>query len=200
MGSEKKYETKTVTEDGYTYSYVTGDDSKTRHYVLDNGLNVYLSVYEGAPRIDTKIPVKAGGKNDPETSTGLAHYLEHMMFKGNSNFGTKDWDAEKVLLDSIENLYQYYRTLDEPEARKAVYKQIDEVSNEASKLAIANEYDKMVSFIGAKGTNAYTTEDRTVYVNDIPSNQLENVLEIEGTRFKEVADRLFHTKLEAVYE
>jgi len=200
MGSGEKYETKTATEDGYTYSYVTGDDSKTRHYVLDNGLNVYLSVYEGAPRIDTKIPVKAGGKNDPETSTGLAHYLEHMMFKGNSQFGTKDWDNEKVLLDSIENLFQYYRTLDEPKARKAVYKQIDDISNQASKLAIANEYDKMVSYIGAKGTNAYTTEDRTVYVNDIPANQLQNWLDIESTRFKEITNRLFHTELEAVYE
>jgi len=196
----KQFETKTATEDGYTYSYVVGDDSKTRHYVLDNGLNVYLSVYEGAPRIDTKIPVKAGGKNDPASSTGLAHYLEHMMFKGNSNFGTKDWETEKVYLDSIENLFQHYRTLDDPQARKAVYKQIDDVSNEASKYAIANEYDKMVSFIGAKGTNAYTTEDRTVYVNDIPSNQLENWLEIESTRFSEITNRLFHTELEAVYE
>ncbi len=200
MGSGKKYETKTVTEDGFTYTYVTGDDSNTRHYVLDNGLNVYLSVYEGAPRIDTKIPVKAGGKNDPATSTGLAHYLEHMMFKGNSQFGTKDWAGEKILLDSIENLYQHYRTLDEPKARKAVYKQIDDVSNEASKLAIANEYDKMLSFIGAKGTNAYTTEDRTVYINDIPSNQIENWLNIESTRFSEITNRLFHTELEAVYE
>ena len=200
LGSDDKYETKTATEEGYTYSYVSGDDSKTRHYVLDNGLNVYLSVYEGAPRIDTKIPVKAGGKNDPETSTGLAHYLEHMMFKGNSQFGTKDWESEKVLLDSIENLYQHYRTVEDPATRKAIYRQIDQVSNEASKYAIANEYDKMLSFIGAKGTNAYTTEDRTVYVNDIPSNQLQNWLKIESTRFKEITNRLFHTELEAVYE
>ena len=192
--------TKTATSNGFEYEYVTNDDSKTRLYTLDNGLKVYLSVYKDEPRIQTCIPVKAGGKFDPENSTGLAHYLEHMMFKGTKSFGTKDWENEKVLLDSIENMFEHYRSLTDVEERKAWYKEIDNVSNEASKLAIANEYDKMVGFIGATGTNAYTTEDRTVYINNIPSNQLENWLEIEADRFSMIVNRLFHTELEAVYE
>jgi len=80
------------------------------------------------------------------------------------------------------------------------YALIDRVSNEAARLAIANEYDKMVSEIGAKGTNAYTTEDRTVYTNDIPANQMENWIAIESNRFRQIVPRLFHTELEAVYE
>lgn len=196
----EKYTTKSATSNGFTYEYVTNDQSNTRIYTLENGLKVYLSDYKDEPRIQTCIPVKAGGKFDPETSTGLAHYLEHMMFKGNNHFGTKDWEKEKVFIDSIENMFQYYRTLTDAEERKTYYQKIDQVSNEASKLAIANEYDKMVGFIGATGTNAYTTEDRTVYINNIPSNQLENWLDLESKRFSKIVNRLFHTELEAVYE
>ncbi len=197
---EHNLTTQTATENEYTYEYVTGDLSKTRVYTLENGLKVYLSVYKDEPRIQTAIPVKAGGKFDPATSTGLAHYLEHMMFKGTSTFGTKNWEAEKMLLDSIEQMFEHYRTLTDIDERKEWYKKIDEVSNEASKYAIANEYDKMGSYLGYSGTNAYTTEDRTVYINNIPSNQLENFLEIESERFSMIVNRLFHTELEAVYE
>ena len=198
---QESFSTQTATDpNGYTYEYVTEDPSQTRIYTLDNGLKVYLSVYKNEPRIQTLIPVKAGGKFDPENSTGLAHYLEHMMFKGTSDFGTKDWAAEKVLLDSIENMFEHYRTLSDQEERKAWYAQIDQVSNEASQFTIANEYDKMVQYIGASGTNAYTTTDRTVYMNEIPSNQLESWLQIEANRFSMIVNRLFHTELEAVYE
>src|SRR5690606_6850867 len=101
---------------------------------------------------------------------------------------------------SIEGLFTSYGKLKDAEERTKLYNQIDQVSYEASKYAIPNEYDKMVASIGAKGTNAYTTEDRTVYINDIPANQLENWLEIEANRFKLIVPRLFHTELEAVYE
>ena len=84
--------------------------------------------------------------------------------------------------------------------RKELYRQIDAVSNEAAKFAIPNEYDKMISLIGGKMLNAYTTEDRTVYTVDIPANELERFLQIEGIRFKKIVNRLFHTELEAVYE
>ncbi|AZQ61058.1 insulinase family protein [Flammeovirga pectinis] len=184
----------------FPYEFVKNDPLKTRIYTLDNGLKVYLSEYKDAPRIQTYIAVKAGGKNDPATSTGLAHYLEHIMFKGTSHFGTLDWNKEKVYLDSIEHMFNHYKTLTNDDERTEYYKKIDQVSNDASKLAIANEYDRMIGMIGASGTNAYTTEDRTVYVNNIPANELNRWLEIESDRFKEIVPRLFHTELEAVYE
>ena len=84
--------------------------------------------------------------------------------------------------------------------RERVWKQIDSISGEAAKYAIANEYDKMVSGLGAKGTNAYTSLERTVYINDIPANELEKWLMIESERFSELVLRLFHTELETVYE
>lgn len=198
--NNQAFQTKTKTEGGYTYEYVTGDKTNTRIYTLKNGLKVYLSDYENEPRVQVFIPVKAGGKNDPATNTGLAHYLEHMMFKGNDKFGTMDYSKESIMLDSIEQMFNYYATLKDASERKAWYAKIDQYSNEAAKMAIPNEYDKMISLIGGKGLNAYTTEDRTVYTVDIPSNEIGRFLEIEGSRFRTIVNRLFHTELEAVYE
>ncbi|MFY9309393.1 MAG: insulinase family protein [Bacteroidia bacterium] len=182
------------------YESVPNDPLNARIYKLDNGLTVYMTVYKNAPRIQTYIATKAGSKNDPKDATGLAHYLEHMLFKGTDKYGTKDYAKEKIELEKIEALYEQYRKTRDEEQRKALYHQIDSISGVASKLAIANEYDKMLTNIGAKGTNAYTSLEKTVYVNDIPSNQLERWTAIEAERFRNPVLRLFHTELEAVYE
>jgi predicted Zn-dependent peptidase len=185
---------------GSPYEFVKNDPLNARIYTLKNGMKVYLSVYRNAPRIQTYIAVKAGSKNDPADATGLAHYLEHMVFKGTDKYGTKDFAKESTELKKIENLYEVYRkTTDEKERRK-IYHQIDSISGVASTYAIANEYDKMLAAIGADGTNAFTSFDQTVYVNDIPSNQIDNWLRIEAERFRKPVLRLFHTELEAVYE
>jgi predicted Zn-dependent peptidase len=191
---------KTATEDGYTYSYVEGDPLKARVYTLKNGLKIYLTVNKDEPRIQCAVAVATGSKNDPANATGLAHYLEHMVFKGTSKLGTADWTKEKPLLDSIEHLFETYRQTQDPAARKKLYEKIDHVSGEAAKYAIANEYDKLMSHVGAKGTNAFTWVDQTVYINDIPANNLEKWLKVESERFGELVPRLFHTELEAVYE
>jgi len=187
-------------EGGYAYEYLESDPMNTRVYKLANGLTVYLSPNKREPRIQTLIAVKAGSKNDPSHATGLAHYLEHMVFKGTSKLGTVSWEQEKVLLDSITNLYETYRATKDPRQRKFIYNEIDKVSNQAARFAVPNEYDKLVGNIGAQGTNAYTWLDQTVYVNDIPSNAIERWAFIESERFSEMVPRLFHTELEAVYE
>ena len=197
---EKKYDTLEKTDGAYTYQTVVGDPMNTRIYSLANGLKVYLSDYKNAPRVQVYVAVNAGGKNDPAENTGLAHYLEHIMFKGNDKFGTIDYESEKVLLDSIEAMFNHYSTLTDTAERKAFYKQIDAVSNIAAQYAIPNEYDKMISALGGDGLNAYTANDRTVYTVDIPSNEMSRFLELEGSRFKTITNRLFHTELEAVYE
>ncbi len=187
-------------EKEYTYETAPNDPLNARIYTLDNGLRVYLSDYEEAPRIQTFIAVRAGSKNDPADATGLAHYLEHMVFKGTTELGTRDWEKEKVELDKIEALYEKYRATKDEAARKKIYAQIDSVSGVAATYAVANEYDKILGAIGAKGTNAYTWVDQTVYTNDIPSNQLERWIELEADRFGDMVPRIFHTELEAVYE
>jgi predicted Zn-dependent peptidase len=81
-------------------------------------LKVYLTVYQDAPRIQCYIPVKVGSKNDPKETTGLAHYFEHMMFKGTPHFGTTNWDEEKILIQQIEDLFEVYRVETDLEKRK----------------------------------------------------------------------------------
>ena len=185
---------------GYAYEMVENDPSKTRIYTLDNGLKIYLAQIKDEPRIQTHIAVKTGSNNDPEDNTGLAHYLEHMVFKGTSKIGTQDWNKEKVLIQQISDLYEQHKAEKDPAKKVAIYKKIDEVSQEASKYAVANEYDKLISSLGASGTNAHTSLEETIYHNNIPNNELEKFLMVESERFNELVLRLFHTELEAVYE
>lgn len=185
----------------YRYETAPNDPLGVRVYKLANGLTVHLSDYKNAPRIQTYLAVRAGSKNDPATATGLAHYLEHMVFKGTSRLGTKDWSKEKPELDKIEALYEVYRgERNDPLARKRTYHQIDSISGVAARYAIPNEYDKLMGSIGAKGSNAHTSNEETVYQEDIPSNQLEKWAAVQSERLKEMVPRLFHTELEAVYE
>jgi len=187
-------------KNGYSYVQVTNDPLKTRIYTLKNGLTVYLSANKDEPRAMGVIGVRAGSLNDPLETTGLAHYLEHMLFKGTDKFGTTNWSAEKVLLDSISNLFEKYKGESDPDRKKGIYREIDRISLAASKFAIPNEFDKMCSSIGAKGTNAFTSYDQTAFLNDIPVNELNKWMEMEAERFRNPILRLFHTELEAVYE
>lgn len=201
MSNAQQFETTKITDkSGYQYETVTNDKTGVRVYTLKNGLKVFLAKNDDAPKIQTYIPVRTGSNNDPADNTGLAHYLEHMMFKGTSKIGTANWAKEKPLLEEISSLYEQHKAEQDPEKKKALYKKIDEISQEASKYAIANEYDKAISSLGASGTNAHTWLDETVYKNNIPNNELEKWLKVEKERFSELTLRLFHTELEAVYE
>ncbi|WP_370896364.1 M16 family metallopeptidase [Chryseobacterium gossypii] len=194
------FQWKEATSNGYTYRYVTNDPTSARYYTLKNGLTVILSPTKKDPRIQTFIATKAGSKTDPADHTGLAHYLEHMLFKGTDQFGSKDWVKEKPLLDQIDALYEKYNQTKDEAKRKEIYKEIDRISGEASKYAIANEYDKMMSGMGADGTNAFTSFEQTVYTEDIPANVADKFLAVQAERFRQPVLRLFHTELEAVYE
>lgn len=185
---------------GFSYETVTNDPTGLRLYTLDNGLKVYLSQNSEEPKIQTYIAVRAGSNYDPKESTGLAHYLEHMVFKGTDEIGTVDWEKEKAYLDQISDLYEQHKAESDPEKKKELYKKIDEVSLEASNYSVANEYDKMSSSLGATGTNAYTWFEQTVYTNKIPANELNKWLTLESERFSQLVLRLFHTELEAVFE
>ena len=178
----------------------SNDILNTKIHTLSNGLKIFMTINKTEPKIQTYIAVKAGSKFDPSETTGLAHYLEHLMFKGTPNLGTINWAQEKVLLEKISDLYEKHKTEKDPLKKKEIYKEIDQTSYEASKLAVPNEYDKIVTSLGAQGTNAYTSNDQTVYQNNIPSNELDKWLKLESERFQNLTMRLFHTELEAVYE
>ncbi len=177
-----------------------GDPIQVQMHTLANGLRLFLTVNKEEPRVYTEIAVRVGSKHDPADTTGLAHYFEHMMFKGTDRLGSLDWAKEKAILDEIELLFEQHRTEQNPEKKKGLYAEIDRLSFDAAQFAAANEYDKLVSEMGAKGTNAYTWVEQTVYVNDIPSNELERWFALESERFRRPILRLFHTELETVFE
>jgi predicted Zn-dependent peptidase len=176
------------------------DPLATQIYQLDNGLQVYLTENHEEPRFYAEIAVRAGSKHDPADATGLAHYLEHLLFKGNQRMGTLDYEAEAPYIDQIVDLYeQHFNTADESE-RAAIYGEINRVAQLAAEYAIPNEIDKVYNSMGAGGLNAHTSYEETVYKVGLPSNRLEQWADIESDRFIDPVFRLFHTELETVYE
>lgn len=200
LAKAQDYQWKEAKSGGYTYKYVTNDPTQARFYTLKNGLTVILSPTKKDPRIQAYVATKAGSKTDPKTNTGLAHYLEHMLFKGTDKYGSLDWSKEKPELDKIDALYEQYNKTKDENQRKAIYHKIDSISGVASKFAIANEYDKMMSAMGAQGTNAWTNFEETVYTDDVPASSLDKYLTVQAERFRNPVIRIFHTELEAVYE
>ncbi len=192
--------TNNIRTKAYQYNIAPNDPIHVRHFTLPNGLQLFLSVNPREPRIFSNIVFRTGSKYDPAETTGLAHYMEHMLFKGTSRIGALDWEREKPLLEQISELYEQYRQTRDPQERAAIYRQIDRISNEAAQLTAPGEYDKLAAAIGAEATNAYTWVEQTVYVNDIPANELARWFELESERFNMMALRLFHTELETVYE
>ncbi|MES2589259.1 MAG: insulinase family protein [Bacteroidota bacterium] len=187
----------------FTFSFAFLQENvalKVTQYKLANGLTVMLTENHNAPQIFGVIAVKAGGKNDPKDATGMAHYLEHMLFKGTEEMGTWDYEKEKVHLKNIEVLYEELGKTKDEVKRQEIQKKINDEAILAGKYAIPNEMDRMISEIGGTNVNAFTTEDFTAYHNEFPSNKLEHWLKIYDHRFEKPVFRLFQSELETVYE
>ena len=185
---------------GKPYQFVQNDPFDSRIYKLPNGLTLFLSRNPSKPRVSVLTIVRAGSTDEPRESTGLAHYFEHMMFKGTSRMGTLDWEKEKPLLEKISNLFEQRKQEKDPAVKKKLYAEIDKLSNQAAKYAAAGEFSKLASSIGTGGLNAATGLDFTVYMGEIPANELGKYLKLDAERFSGPVLRLFHTELETVYE
>lgn len=167
---------------------------------LKNGMNVVLCEDHSQPKIYGAVCVHVGSKNDPADNTGMAHYLEHLMFKGTDQIGTLNWEKERVYLDSITMLYDELHGITDPEQRKSILLHINNLSNTATQYAIPNEVDVILDKMGGEGINAFTSTDVTCYHNCFPANQLEKWLTVYTERFRHPVFRLFQSELEAVYE
>lgn len=187
---------------GYQLIYQPKAEDSMQVYIyrLDNGITVYLTENHEVPRFYAEIAVRVGSQNDPPDTTGLAHYFEHLMFKGSERLGTIDFAKEKELLDKIEELYEVYRQTTDNEKREAIYSEIDRLSQEASKYAVPNELDRVYKSLGGDKINAHTWIDETVYKVELPSGCLEHWAMLESDRFSTPIFRLFPTELETVYE
>ena len=144
--------------------------------------------------------VHAGSKNEKPTATGVAHYFEHIMFKGTDRIGTTDWAKESLYLDSISQAYDRLHATTDAKKRHDIQLEINRLNIAASKYAIPNEVDAILQKMGCTGLNAGTSYDYTVYYNTLPSNQLANWMDVYVERFRNPVFRLFQSELEAVYE
>ncbi|MCD4832849.1 MAG: insulinase family protein [Bacteroidales bacterium] len=169
-------------------------------YKLENGLTVYLNEDHNTPEIFGMVVTKAGAKNDPADATGMAHYQEHILFKGTTKLGTTNWEKEKVHIDKIFELYDKLGKTTDEEERKTIQKLINEESVKANEYAIPNEFSNVLNSMGSKNINAGTGPDQTVFYNSFPPNQIEKWLELNAHRMKEPVFRGFQSELEVVYE
>lgn len=167
---------------------------------LANGLKVILCEDHSKPEIFGAVCIHAGSKNDPVDATGMAHYFEHIMFKGTDKIGTTDWEKEKIFLDSISLFYDRLHETSDAKQRESIQKKINELSIEASQYAIPNEVYTILKKMGGKHINAFTSYDVTAYFNSFPSNELENWMDVYMERFRNPVFRLFQSELETVYE
>ena len=173
---------------------------QTKTYYLDNGLKVVLCENHDQPEVYGAVYVHAGSKNDPTDATGMAHYFEHIMFKGTDRIGTINWEKEKVYLDSISLMYDKLHETQDPQAREAIQMKINELSLASTDYAIPNEVDVILTQMGGKSLNAGTSYDHTMYYNIFPANQLSKWMDVYVERFRNPVFRLFQSELEAVYE
>lgn len=181
-------------------SPLPGDPMGVTIHRLPNGLTVYLSPNKGQPRITAHIAVRTGSKNDPADATGQAHYLEHMVFKGTTRIGTLDYAKEAPHLARIRDLYEARAKTKDAAARARIDKEIDAENQADAEFVVTTEIGKFYRSIGISGLNAYTENDSTVYVADVPSNRLDAWATVEAERFSHPVFRLFPGELEAVYE
>lgn len=185
---------------GIPYQFVPKDPFDSRIYKLPNGLTLFLSRNPARPRVSVLTIVRAGSTDEPAESTGLAHYFEHMMFKGTSRMGTLDWEKEKALLEKISTLFEQRKQEKDPAVKEKLYAEIDRLSSQAANYAAAGEFSKLASSVGTGGLNAATGLDFTVYMGEVPANELGKYLKLDAERFSGPVLRLFHTELETVYE
>ena len=176
------------------------NDLKVETFHLSNGLKVIMCESHDQPKIYGSVVVHAGSKNEDPAATGVAHYFEHIMFKGTDRIGTTDWNAEKPILDRISDLYDQIQATQDADQRHQLQLEINRLNIEASNYAIPNETDAILQQMGCTSLNAGTSYDYTVYYNTLPSNQLENWMEVYAERFRNPVYRLFQGELEAVYE
>ena len=171
---------------------------KVKEYRLENGLTVWLNEDHSQPKVFGAVVVKAGAKDCPDT--GIAHYFEHMMFKGTDRIGTLDYESEKVLLDSIAMKYDELAMTEDTAARARLQKEINELSIRASEYVIPNEFNRLINRFGGSGLNAATSYDATIYFNTFSPQYMVQWAEINSERLINPVFRLFQSELETVYE
>ena len=178
---------------------------KVQEHHLDNGATVLLVERHNSPTVAAYISFRVGAANETSQERGVAHLLEHMLFKGTKTLGTKNYPAEKQLLQEIKTVGQKIDALKlnanaDPEQMKTLRDQLTQLQAEESKLVVKNEFSRIYGENGGVGYNAYTGKDSTTYLINLPANKLELWAAIESDRLQNAVFREFYTERDVVHE
>jgi len=171
---------------------------QVQEFTLSNGMKVWLNEDHAVPQVFGAVVVNAGAKDCP--NTGIAHYFEHILFKGTDEIGTVDYSAEKPWLDSISAKYDKLASTKEEAARLNIQHDISRLSQKASEYAIPNEFNRLISRYGGSQLNAGTSYDFTFYHNKFIPQYIEQWCILNSDRLIHPVFRLFQGELETVYE
>lgn len=173
-------------------------NDSVKEFILHNGLTVWISTDSSDSKVYGQVVVRAGAKETP--NSGVAHYFEHIMFKGTQRIGTVDYEQEAPILKEITKQYSKLQTAKNSAEREKVQSKINELNIEATKYAIPNDFNHLISKYGGSGLNAGTSYDYTLFYNSFSPQYLEHWCELNSERMIAPVFRLFQSELETVYE
>jgi len=189
------------TTDDRIQPYLDRVKSKVTEFRLDNGMKFIILERHQAPVVSFVTYADVGGVDEPAGKTGVAHFLEHLAFKGTSRIGTSNWEAEKVLLDKLDRLDTQIReavaTGQDPKNLQAEFAQTE---SQADKYVKVNEFSKIISQAGGVNLNAFTSIDTTNYLYSLPANKIELWFSLESERFLDPVFREFSKEKDVVLE
>jgi len=169
-------------------------------FELPNGLRVFVWEDTSVPDVFGMVAVNVGSKEDPEAYTGLAHYLEHLLFNGTDKIGALDWEKEKPLYEQIIAKYDEHAQTSDPQQREAISKEINELTKKSAQYYSSKEFSNLLQGMGGMNVNAGTSYDFTVYYNSFPPGEIYKWLDIYSERMINPVFRNFQPELETVYE
>lgn len=175
-----------------------GSALEVKTFTLKNGMKVWLNEDHSQPKAFGAVVVNVGSNDCP--NTGIAHYFEHILFKGTDKIGTVNYEAERPWLDSISAQYDKLSQTTVPAERTAIQAHINELSAKAAEYAIPNEFNKLITRYGGSGLNAGTSYDYTMYYNTFVPQYISQWCELNSERLISPVFRLFQGELETVYE
>lgn len=173
-------------------------NESVKEFILHNGLTVWISTDSSDSKVYGQVVVRAGAKETP--NSGVAHYFEHIMFKGTQRIGTVDYEQEAPILKEITKQYSKLQVAKNSAEREEIQSKINELNIEATKYAIPNDFNHLISKYGGSGLNAGTSYDYTLFYNSFSPQYLEHWCELNSERMIAPVFRLFQSELETVYE
>jgi predicted Zn-dependent peptidase len=180
-----------------------GENLEVREILLENGMRILILPREGAPTVSFTVRFGLGGVHERLGTTGIAHLLEHMLFKGTTTIGTRDPEAEQrlfPLMDAAHDSLLLARVRDDRAEKERLVARIDALEDSARAFVESNEFDRILSQAGAQGLNATTTNEATIYFVELPSNRTELWFALEADRMSNPVFREYYSERDVVTE